>query len=107
MTQPPAVDLEELKTLLGEERDALRAGRFESFDDIATRKTALMAKLEAVTTTQSLAEMTRLREDAIRNAELLNVARKSLADAVRKAQLRLDKPRGLTVYGADGRKRKV
>ena len=99
--------MERFDVLFEEERLALRAGRLEGLNALSARKNELIAKLETLTTPQSQADMARLKEMATRNAALLSAARISLADAIRKTEMRLKKTSSLTVYGADGQKQSI
>lgn len=93
------VSIEEIETLLDEERAALLAGDFDRLGEIAEEKEALADNLSRVGPS---GEFRSLRAKAMRNADLLEAASTSIRGVTRRlAEIR--KANGpLKTYGQDG-----
>jgi flagellar biosynthesis/type III secretory pathway chaperone len=96
---------ERLRTLLEEERSALRDGAFDRLEDILARKEALQAELTGAGLACSEQEAAALRALARRNGELLEAARRGLRAAMDRVAERTRLARHLDTYDASGARR--
>ena len=80
MTDDPVDDL---SAVLEAERAALAAGAFEDLAELAARKTALLAELDAAPPTRAAGpQLEAVKRDAAHNARLLDAAARGLRAAI-------------------------
>lgn len=101
MSRPPARALARLSQLLEQERSQILAGRYDGLEAIATRKAALLSRIEAADPgPDALAPVVaQLR----RNQELTGAACAGMRDALSALKEARGRGQRLETYGPDGR----
>lgn len=98
---------EEMKTLLAEERNALRAGEIYRLRGLTSQKEAMAASLAQGGASIPEDDVRALRAEASRNARLIEAAQNGLNAAMARLSERRRVASRLEIYGADGRRSEV